>query len=90
MILTNNNGKSWGLNNGAESANDLSYSNISNIAKATQNIREKEKQKILTYLEEGYEIKYYKNWIRIGGESFNGYTQEMIEKWLEDKNDLQK
>ena len=42
MILTNNNGKSWGLNNGAESANDLSYSNISNIAKATQNIREKE------------------------------------------------
>ncbi len=84
MILMNNNGKNWGLNKGAESVNDLSYSNIANIAKATQSIREKEKQKILRYLKDGYEIKYYKNWIRIGGESFNGYTQEMIEKWRED------
>lgn len=87
MILTNNNGKNWGLNKGAESANDLSYSNIANIAKVAQNIREKEKQKILRYLKDGYEIKYYKNWIRIGGESFNGYTQEMIEKWVNKNED---
>lgn len=82
-----NNGKNWSLNQGRENVNDLSSNSIASISKTAQSIREREKQKILRYLKDGYEIKYYKNWIRIGGESFNGYTQEMIEKWRKDKND---
>ena len=82
-----NNGKNWSLNQGRENVNDLSSNSIASISKTAQSIREREKQKILKYLKDGYEIKYYKNWIRIGGESFNGYTQEMIEKWVNKNED---
>lgn len=61
------------------------YSDTINKNQVNASLQQQRKQevfKIKNLLKKGYEPEFFSknNWFRLGGETFNGYTKEQVEK----------